>query len=189
MLRPVAVHELAYEVIELLLMAFIVHVDEIDDDDAADIAQTQLMYQLLCCQHVKLEGILLLVLVDLLAAGIDINGEQCFGFVDNEVTSMLKTDRSAESRLHLAGDVEMVKDRLRAVVKLHDLRALGCDEFQILPYFVVDIAVIDLDGGEVGTEDVADNTERTSHLFANQTDGFFLLQGLDGLLPPLHEQP
>ena len=73
-LGSVAVHEGTYVLVELLLMVLVIHVDKIDDDDAAYIAQTQLVYQLLCCQHVKLEGILLLVLVDLLAAGIDING-------------------------------------------------------------------------------------------------------------------
>ena len=41
---------------------------------------------------------------------------------------MFKTDRSAESRFHLPGDVEMVKNRLCAFVEFDNLLAFGSDE-------------------------------------------------------------
>ena len=101
---------------------------------------------------------------------------------------MLETDRSAESRFHLTGNVEMVKNRLRVLVEFDDLRALGSNELQIMTYFFVDLLVIDLDGCEIRTEDVPDDSNGAPHLFAHEANRFFLLQGLDGVCPALHEQ-
>ena len=66
--RAIALHEFAYVVIQLVLMLFGIHIDEIYDDDTAYIAQTELVNQLIRGQHIKLERILLLVLEDLLTA-------------------------------------------------------------------------------------------------------------------------
>ena len=145
------------------------------------------MHQFIGCEHIKLVGIFFLVLVDLLTAGVDIYGEQCFGLIDDEIATMLETDRSAESRLHLTGDVEMVKNRLRLFVQLYNFCALGCDEFQVMAYLLIYLGVIDLNGGEIGTEYIAYDTERTPHLFAHETDGFALLECIHGLFPTLNQ--
>ena len=57
---------------------------------------------------------------------------------------MLKTDRPAEARLHLAGNVEMVEDRLLAFVQLYDLGALGSNELEVIAHVVIDVLVVDL---------------------------------------------
>ena len=62
MFGAIAIHQLPHIVVQLLLMVFIIHIDEIDNDDSAYIAQTKLVHQLVGRQHIKLEGILLLVL-------------------------------------------------------------------------------------------------------------------------------
>ena len=144
-------HEFADILVELLLVAFIIHVNKIDDDNASNITQSKLVNQLVSCQHIKLERILLLVLINLFAAGIDINGEQCFGFIYNEITSVFKTDRSTETRFHLSGDVEMVKNRLRILVEFDDLGAFRSDEFQIMTHIIIDVLVIDLNRSKVRT--------------------------------------
>ena len=188
MLGAVAFHQFPYIVVQLLLVVLGIHIDEIDDDDSSDVPQPQLVYQLIRCQHVELVGVLLLVLVNLLAAGIDINGEQCFGLVDDEIPTMLETDRSAEPRLHLTSDVEMVENRLRALIKFDNLGALGSDKFQIMTDFVVDVLVIDLDGREIRAEHIADDAKRAAHLLADEAHGFALLQALDRLVPALQQQ-
>ena len=99
---------------------------------------------------------------------------------------MLKTDRSAEARLHLAGNVEMVEDRLFAFVEFDDLRALGSNQLQIIAHVLVDVLVVDLNRSEIRAEYVSDDTEGTTHLFADKAYGFFLLERFDGLLPSLH---
>ena len=57
-----------------------------------------------------------------------------------------------------------------------------------MPYVFVDLLVIDLNGSEIGAEHVSDDTECTSHLFAHEADGLFLLECFDGLCPPLHQE-
>ena len=68
MLRAVAIHQFSHIVIQLLLMLFRIHVDKIDDDDSSDIPQAKLVHQFIGLQHIELECIFLLVLVDFLAA-------------------------------------------------------------------------------------------------------------------------
>ena len=101
---------------------------------------------------------------------------------------MLETDRSAESRLHLTGDVEMVEDRLCALIEFDNLRALGCNQLQIMTHFVVDTLVVDLNSREIRAEHITDDTEGASHLLTDQTDRLFFLKRLNRLFPPLHEQ-
>ena len=186
-LSAITFHQFAYIIVQLLLVAFVVHVDKINNDDAAYISQTELVNQLVCGQHVELERVLLLVLINLLAAGIDINREQCFGFVYDEITTVFKTDRSAEPCLHLTGDVEMVEDRLCALIEFDNLCALGSNQFQIMTHFIIDVFVIDLNSGKIRTKHVSDDTECTSHLFAHKTDRFFLLETFHSLFPTLHQ--
>ena len=189
MFRTVTIHQLTHIVVELLLVAFVVHVDKIDDDNTSDVPQTKLVNQLVRCEHVKLEGVLFLVLEQFLAAGVDINGEQCFGFLDDEVAPMFKADRSAESRFHLTGDVEMVKDRLFAFVEFDDFLAFRGDELQIMTDLLIDILVIDLNRGEIGAEYIPDDAECPSHFFAHEAHGLFLLERLDRLSPAVHQEP
>ena len=101
---------------------------------------------------------------------------------------MLETDRSAESRLHLAGDVKVVEDRLCAGVVLNDLRAFGSDEFQIMMHILKDGSVINLDGREIGAEYIPDDTERSSHFFAHEADRLDFLECLNRLLPTVEQQ-
>ena len=186
-LCPVAFHQFAYIVVQFLLVVFVIHVDKIDDDYSPNVAQTQLVHQLIGCEHVELERIFLLVLVNLLAAGVDIYGEQCFGFVDDEIPTVFETDRSAEPRFHLTGNVEMVEDRLRVVVELNNIRAFRSDEFEIMSDFVVNIPVINLNRSEIGAEQISYYSDCPAHFFAHKADGFPLLQTFHRLFPTLHE--
>ena len=102
---------------------------------------------------------------------------------------MLKTDRSSEPHLHLAGNVEMIKDRFVAFVELNDFLALRCDERQVIADLLINLLIIDLNGGEIGAEHIPDNTECPSHFFAHETHRFFLLERLDRLSPSLHQEP
>ena len=188
MASPVAFHQAAYIVVQLLLVLLAIHVDKVDNDNTTYIPQAELVHQFICGKHVELEGVFLLVLIEFLAAGIDINGEQCFGPINDEISTMFETDRPAEPRLHLAGNVKMVKNRLCALIEFNDFSALRSNQFQIMAHVVIDILVINLNRSEVRIEHIPDNSEGASHLFANQADGLASLQCRDGLLPPFHQQ-
>lgn len=85
----VALHELFHAVVELLPVVGIVHVDVVDDDDAAHIAQAQLPGNLFGGGHVHLEGGVFLVGVGFrTVAAVDVDDMQGFGVFDDEVGSV-----------------------------------------------------------------------------------------------------
>ncbi len=102
---------------------------------------------------------------------------------------MAETYDTPETRLNLTRDIEAVENRLCTFVQLNYLRALWRDEFDITPYLIVHCTVIDLNGSEIGREDITNDTYGTTQLFADQTDRLFLLKRLDNLVPTLHKQP
>ena len=129
-------------------MFFGIHIDEVDDDDSSDIAQSELMHDLIRRHHIVLEGIFFLVVIEFLAAGVDIDGVQRLRLVDDQIPTLFESDGSTETGLHLSCDIKLVEDGLVAIVEFNDLSALGCNQFEILLHLLVDSFVVDLDAGE-----------------------------------------
>ena len=89
-------------VLELLLdggvVAPVLHVDEVDDDEAGEVAQAHLARGLLGGLHVGLErGVLDRGLAGG-AAGVDVDGDQRLGDVDDDVAAGLELDGRVEHR-------------------------------------------------------------------------------------------
>jgi len=76
-----------------LAVAALVHIDEIDDDDAAQIAQPDLPHNLLDRIHVGLDDRVFQArgLAHVLA-GVDIDRDQRLGLVDDDVATALQPD-------------------------------------------------------------------------------------------------
>ncbi len=58
------------------------------------------------------------VLAALVAAGVDVDGDERLGLVDDDVAAALEVDLAGEGGFELAGDVEAVEDGLGFVVEL-----------------------------------------------------------------------
>ena len=114
----VAPQPLLHPLIDLLLVAARFHVDEIEDDQPADVAEAQLAGDLVGGFQVDLEDGGFLVLAALMAARVDVDGHQRLGFVHDDVAAALEMDLAGEGILQLAGDVEAVEDRLGVAVEL-----------------------------------------------------------------------
>ena len=71
-------------------MDFVVHIDEVDDDDAAQIAQTQLTGNHLGCFEIGLEYGVIEITAAYKSAGIDIDGGQCLGLIDDHISTGLE---------------------------------------------------------------------------------------------------
>jgi hypothetical protein len=72
------------------------HVDEVDDDDAAQVAQAQLAGDGLRRLQVGLEdGVVEIARADK-AAGVDVDGGQRLGLVDDQVAARLQVDAPAQ---------------------------------------------------------------------------------------------
>ena len=99
----------------LVAVVLDLHVDEVDDDDAADVAQPQLAGDLLGRLEVVAEdGLLEARRADVLA-GVDVDDRERLGVLDDE--------RAARGQPHLA--VERLVELLVHVVALEDRQRLG----------------------------------------------------------------
>src|SRR5687768_15260228 len=54
-----------------------------------------------------------LVLAAFVPSGVDVDGDQRLGFVDNDVAAAFQMDLSGEGAFQLAGNAEAVEERLR----------------------------------------------------------------------------
>jgi len=94
------------------------HVDEVDDDDAAEVAQPQLARDRLAGFEVGLEdGVVEIAAADE-AARVHVDRCERFGLVDDEVAARLEVDALEQRLRDLLVDVEQVEDRPLASVVL-----------------------------------------------------------------------
>ncbi|CDF96756.1 hypothetical protein BN844_2337 [Pseudomonas sp. SHC52] len=94
------------------------HVDEVDDDQAADVAQTQLTGDFLGRFKVGLQGGFFDVAAFGGARRVDVDGHQGFGRIDDDGTAGRQLDDALESGLDLAFDLEAVEQRNAVFVEL-----------------------------------------------------------------------
>src|SRR3984957_20145855 len=113
---PQAVAELA---LDRAIVALLVHVDEVDDDQAGEVAQAQLAGDLVGCLDVGLERRVLDVVPAGGAPGVDVDRDQRLGLVDHDVAARAQLDDRREHRVELALDAVAGEDRLALVIGLH----------------------------------------------------------------------
>ena len=144
-------HDFFHVLVELLAVFAFGHVYEVDDDDAAHIAQAQLSCNFVGGTQVDVQGVCFLVCVCFGAvAGVDVYGMECFGVLDDDVCSGLEGYGLAEGGLDLACNGVGVEDWLGFVVELDDVYAFGGDECHVIAYLVVCLGVVDVYGFEGG---------------------------------------
>ena len=84
-------HHFAHVFVERLPVLGFVHVDEVDHDDAAHVAQAQLAGYFVGGPEVDLQGVVLLVCAGFCAvAGVYVDNVQRFGVLDDDVCSRLE---------------------------------------------------------------------------------------------------
>ena len=94
------------------------HVDEVDDDQAADVTQAQLASDFFRCFQVGLQGGFLDVAAFGGASRVDVDGHQGFGRIDNDGTTGRQLDDALEGGFDLAFDLETVEQRDAVFVQL-----------------------------------------------------------------------
>ena len=145
-LGAVALHVLAHPFVELLAILCCVHVDEIDNDDAAHVAQPKLSGQFVGSAQVHLDGVHFLVGASVrTVAAIDVDGMEGFGMVDDEVGTTLVGHDASERGLDLLGDAEIVEDGEVARVELDHLFAVGGNQGDVVVYLAEDVFIVHID--------------------------------------------
>ncbi len=102
-----------------MLMARVLHVDEIDHDEPCEVAQPKLARDLVRRLEIGLERRLLDVALARRAAGIDVDRDQRLGLADDDVAAGFEPHRRLVNGVDLALDGDALEQRNGIVVKLH----------------------------------------------------------------------
>ncbi len=122
--RPVVAQRILEAVLDLAVVAPLLHVDEVDDDQAGEVAQLQLAGDLLGRLEVGVERRLLDGELARRLAGVDVDGDQRLGLVDDEVAARAQRHVGAEHRVQLPLDLVAGEQRLGLLV-LDDVLGLA----------------------------------------------------------------
>src|SRR5207244_1873865 len=94
----------------LLAVGGLLHVDEVDHDDAADVAQPELLDDLLCRLEVDAQDRLLLVLLADVASGVDVHRGQRLRLFEDQVPPRLEPHPPLERAGDLGLDAVLLEE-------------------------------------------------------------------------------
>ena len=106
------------------------HVDAIDHNQTAEVAQAQLPADFLDRFAICLKGVRFRVAGAAAASAVDVDGNECFGLVKDECASRWKWHNTRVNLVNLSFDSEGLKHRNLAVVVLNRARTLGGDHIE-----------------------------------------------------------
>src|SRR5688572_1508559 len=177
--------QLVLDRLQHLLPVFLVlHVDEVEDDDAAEVAQPDLPHDLLGGLEVGLEDGVLEPAGGLLAdvaAGVDVDRHQRLGRVDHDRAAGLEPHLAAQRLVDLGLHAVLLEDRERLLVETHLRRERRHDALDELENLAVLVLVVDANGRELLGEQIP---QELRHQAGLAVDDRRRPRGL-GLLPDL----
>ena len=119
--RPVLPQRVLQHFEDTLPVRSLFHIDEIDDDDAPQIAQLQLTHDFFDCLHVGTQNRVVRVGFSNEPTGVDINGYHRLGLLNDNVSATFEPDFLAECILEFALHIEFVKKRGLLLIQYHPL--------------------------------------------------------------------
>lgn len=162
---------------------FRLHVDEVDDDDAAKVAQAQVTGDGRRRLDVGIEDGLFQIAMADKGACVDIHRGHGFGLVDDEVTAGFQLHLALQRPLDLVLHVVEIEDGRLAGVVLQlagQLRHVLLGEALEL---IEALARVDADLVELGTDEVTHYPECQTGILVEDLAGWILLLALEDLAP------
>src|SRR6266851_1467205 len=174
----------------LFAVAALFHVNEVHDNDAAEVAQTDLADDLFHGLEVGLDdGVFEArgTLADEFA-GVDIDGHESFGVVDDDVAAGLEPDLGAESFVELVLDAELFEDRGFLGVELDAADELGLEAADELDDLAILLFAVNPDGGEIVANVIAEHTLNEIEVTMEKRGGLALFALLLDFVPRFAEE-
>src|SRR5713226_4055021 len=171
-------------------VAALLHVNEVHHDDAAEVAQADLPHDLLHRLEVGLhDGILepRRAPADVLA-GIDVDGHQRLGVVDDDVPAGLQPHLRPQRLVEFLLDAELLEDRRLLCVKFNAADQFGLEAADELHHFAELFLVVDPDGGVVVAEVVAQDALDQVEVAVEQRGRLALLGAAADFVPGAPEK-
>src|SRR4051812_24319814 len=156
--RAVLAQLLLHRLVDLLAVLLVVHVDQVEDDDPAEVAQPHLADDLLDRFEVGLDDGVFETAAGLLAdeaPGVDVDRDQRLGLIDDDRSAGLQVDLALQRLVDLGLDAVLVEDRVRLRVELHLRRQARHDPLDQLDDALVLLGVVDADRLEVLGQQIA----------------------------------
>ncbi len=139
-------HRIAQTLFDVAIVASVLHVDEVDDDETGEIAQTKL-----AAERGLLDGMLARG-----AAGVDVDGNQRLGLIDDDVAAGAQRHRGREHGIELGFDMVTLKQRHGLVVGLHVAHMAGHQHAHEVARVLITRIAFDDDLGDVLVVQIAD---------------------------------
>ena len=157
--RPVGAQRIAQARLDLAPVLRLFHVDEVDDDQAAEVAQAHLARDLVGRLEVGAGRGFLDVAAARRARRVDVDRDQRLGVVDDDRAARRQVHRARERGLDLVLDLEAREQRRVVAVALDLVRRLRHHMGHELLRLLVDVVGVDQDLADVGGEVVADRPD------------------------------
>ena len=144
------------------------HVDEVDDDDAADVAQAHLARDLLGRLDVRLDNRVFEVAPAGELSGVHVDDGQRLGRLDHDRSARRQVDLRLHQLLQLFVDLVVVEERAPGVVILDAVDVLRPEQLQEVANLAVLFLVVDQDALDVGRDEVARRLVDEVHVLVKQ---------------------
>ena len=152
-------------------MTRVFHVDEVDDDEAAGIAQAQLARDFDCGFEVGVERGVLDVRALGRFRGVDVDRGQRFGLIDHDRAARRQAHIALERVLDLRLDLIARKQRHRFLVQLELAQVVRHDLLHELARIVVQLGAVDQDFADVVAQVVAQGADDELGFLVDQERG------------------
>src|SRR5580698_1747412 len=167
----------------------LVHVDEVDDDDAAEVAETNLADDFRDGVEVGFDdGVFQTRRLADVFAGVDVDGHQSFSLVDDDGAAGLEPDLGAKGLGDFVLDAEMLEERRLFGVHLDAADEGGREAVEEADDALVVVLRIDPDGGEVGADLVAQDSLDEREIVIDERGRFGGVGTLLDLVPEVNEE-
>ena len=165
---PVEAQRFLQALFDFTLVAAAFHVDEVDDDQATQVAQPHLAGHLLGGLHVGAEGGFLDVRATGGAGRVHVDGDQRLGVVDDHGTARGQRHDPRIGGLDLVLDLEAREQRRGVTVVLDPGHVVGHHVAHELRGLLVDVLGVDQHLADVGGEIVADGADHQAGFLVDQ---------------------
>src|SRR5580704_18829845 len=168
--RAIARQRLLEGVPHLAAVAFFVHVDEVHDDDAADVAQPELARDLFTrLEVVRGDGVLEVARAGVReATGVDVDRGERLALIDHERSAAAQRHATRDREPERGLDVIVVEDRPALLVLLHALGEPRQERERELLDALVLLVVIDHDLAGVLAHQIANAAQREIEIGVDQ---------------------
>ncbi len=156
-----------------LAVLTLVHVNEVDDNDAAEVAQPDLAHNFSDCIDVRLnDGVFQARRLSDKLAGVDVDRHQGFRLVDDDVPTALQPYFGFERLVDLVGNAELLEERSVLGIEFHALQHRGLEAAHEAHDPFVFLLGVYPNGAEAGGDLIAQNAFHQIQIVVEQRRRF-----------------